>query len=64
MNFSKFNFPRYSKKLYNNSGFNKGFWEKTRDSIVDKTAEWTIGTLITGIITGTAAYVVYLLFGR
>ena len=43
------------KKIYRydverNSGFNKGFWEKFRDNISDNAAQWTIGTVITGII--------------
>jgi hypothetical protein len=48
--------PLYDlKKIYKydvdrNSGFNKGFWEKIRDSITDNLAQWTIGTLITGLI--------------
>jgi hypothetical protein len=62
--------PFYNlKKVYNydvdhNSGFNKGFLEKFRDSIYDKSAEWTIGTIITGIGSGIAALILYSIFGK
>jgi hypothetical protein len=50
------NTPLYNlKKNYRydidrNSGFYKGTLEKFRDSILDKFPEWTIGTIIVGII--------------
>jgi hypothetical protein len=53
----------YRYNIDRNSGFNKGFWEKMRDSIVEKTAEWTIGTVITAVITGIVGFFLYLLFG-
>ena len=35
-----------------NSGFYKKWHEKFRDTIVDKSAEWTIGPIIGGFIAG------------
>jgi hypothetical protein len=34
------------------SGFNKKWWEIIRDSILENTAGWVLGTLVSGIITG------------
>lgn len=65
----KRNTPFYNlKKIYKydverNSGFNKGNWEKIRDSILDKSVEWTVGTIITGVSAAIASVIVYLLFG-
>ncbi len=36
----------YGYDINRNSGFNKKWWETIRDSIVDKTAEWTVGGII------------------
>jgi hypothetical protein len=61
--------PFYNlKEVYNydverNSGFNKKFLEKFRDSIYDKSAEWTIGTITIGVFTTIGAIVAYFLFG-
>ena len=50
--------PLYNlKKLYKydvdrNSGFYKNWTEKFRDSVIDHVPEWTVGTAITGIVTG------------
>jgi hypothetical protein len=61
--------PFYNlKKIYKydinrNSGFNKGLREKFRDSIIDNGPEWTIGTIITGVITGILGVILYLIFG-
>jgi hypothetical protein len=50
--------PLYNlKKLYKydvdrNSGFYKNWMEKFRDSVIDHVPEWTVGTVITGILTG------------
>lgn len=53
----------YKYDVKRNSGFNKGNWERIRDSIVDKTAEWTIGTVIVGIVSAIVGYFLYLMFG-
>jgi hypothetical protein len=50
------------KKMYKydvdrNSGFNKGYLEKFRDSIYDKSAEWIVSGIIGAIITGAIAIV-------
>lgn len=48
--------PLYDlKKIYKydidrNSGFNKGLREKLRDNIIDNFAQWTVGTVVTGLI--------------
>jgi hypothetical protein len=34
------------------SGFNKKWWKIIRDSILENTAGWVLGTLVSGIITG------------
>ena len=55
------NTPLYNlKKNYRydidrNSGFHKGQIEKIRDSIIDKFPEWTVGTIIVGIVTTVSA---------
>jgi len=47
--------PLYNiKKNYGNdinriSGFNKKWWEIIRDSILENTAGWVLGTLVSGI---------------
>jgi hypothetical protein len=43
------------KKIFNydvdrNSGFYKKWHETFRDTIIDKTAEWTVAPIITGLI--------------
>jgi hypothetical protein len=53
----------YKYDINRNSGFNKRLREKFRDSIIDKSAEWTIGTVIIGVITGIVGVFLYLLFG-
>jgi hypothetical protein len=45
----------YRYDIHRNSGFHKGQIEKFRDSIIDKFPEWTIGTIIVGIVTTVSA---------
>ncbi|HEX6293525.1 MAG TPA: hypothetical protein VFZ46_00090 [Nitrososphaeraceae archaeon] len=42
----------HSYDINRNSGFNKKLWEIIRDSILENTAGWVLGTLVSGIITG------------
>jgi hypothetical protein len=42
----------YSYDINRISGFNKKWWEIIRDSIIENTAGWVLGTLVSGIITG------------
>jgi hypothetical protein len=54
------------KKMYKydvdrNSGFNKGLLEKFRDSISDNLAQWTVGTVVAGLV-GIIVTVVSLFF--
>jgi hypothetical protein len=42
----------YGYDINRNSGFNKKWWETIRDSIIENTAQWILGTLVSGIITG------------
>ena len=47
----------YRSNVDRNSGFNKKWWEKIRDSMIENTAQWTIGIIITAIITfGTGLF--------
>jgi hypothetical protein len=46
----------YKYDVERNSGFNKRLWEKFRDSIFDKGAEWTVGTILVAIISGIMAF--------
>ena len=40
----------YRYDIHRNSGFHKGEIEKFRDSIIDNLPQWTVGTVIAGII--------------
>lgn len=40
----------YRYDIHRNSGFHKGQIEKFRDSIIDNLPQWTVGTVIAGII--------------
>jgi hypothetical protein len=42
----------YGYDINRNSGFNMKWWETIRDSILENTAGWILGTLVSGIITG------------
>jgi hypothetical protein len=42
----------YGYDINRNSDFNKKWWEIIRDSILENTAGWVLGTLVSGIITG------------
>lgn len=42
----------YGYNINRNSGFNKKWWKIIRDSILENTAGWVLGTLVSGIITG------------
>jgi hypothetical protein len=42
----------YGYDINRNIGFNKKWWETIRDSIIENTAQWILGTLVSGIITG------------
>jgi hypothetical protein len=42
----------YGYDINRNSDFNKKWWEIIRDSILENTAGWVLGTLVFGIITG------------
>lgn len=41
----------YGYSIDRNSGFNKKWWEKIRDNMIENVHEWTIGAIIT---VGTA----------
>jgi hypothetical protein len=45
-----------------NSGFYKKWYEKFRDTIVDKSAEWTVGPIIGGFIAGMITVFFILVF--
>jgi hypothetical protein len=53
----------YRYNIDRNSGFNKGHLEKLRDSVIDKSAEWTIGTITIAISGAIVSYLLYFLFG-
>jgi hypothetical protein len=42
----------YGYDINRNSGFNKKWWEIIRGGILENTAGWVLGTLVSGIITG------------
>jgi hypothetical protein len=51
----------YRYDIERNSGFYKKPWEKFRDSIIENTAEWTIGGIIA---TALSVFGAYLIHGR
>ena len=56
------------KKIYKydvdrNSGYYKKNREKFRDSIIDNSAQWVVGSLIGAIITGVVAVLIAVVFG-
>ena len=42
----------YGYDINRNSGFNKKWWETIRDSIMENIAQWVLGSLVCGVITG------------
>jgi len=48
-----------------NSGFSKKPWEKFRDSVIDHSAEWIVGTIGAGVVGGILLSVISIgLFGH
>ncbi len=59
-----FNLKRiYKYDIDKNSGYNKDWKEKFRDSISDKFAEWTLGNIVGGIIGGLITALFFIVFG-
>jgi len=62
--FPLFNLKRiYKYDVDRNSGYNKDWKEKFRDSITDKFAEWTLGNILGGIIGGLITALFFIAFG-